>query len=273
MKSKTRKNTASTVNSTLKISYPHITSTLNLNWPELMVFVRHGESEGNKHGRAHMAKVLKRPTYMYDLTELGEEQAKHTGEYIEKHFGLTSFDAHFTSTYLRAHKTFDIMFNGVKKQGRQVTPIVDARVNEITRGFAGLMSEEEQEALFPHDRASFRLNGWFHNIPLSGQSCVQIEHVIQTFLAYLREGCAGKRVIVVGHGTWINLCCRILMGRSIEESERLHAEGYYKNASVTVFRRERSCKVGMGPKYGSRLFLTDENVVPWHGKIKGKSQA
>lgn len=230
------------------------TSNLNLNWPQLLILVRHGESEGNKYGRHHMAQVMKKPSHAFSLTELGKSQAKQAGDNLHARFDLTSFDAYFASTYSRSQETFELMFKDRKKNGHRITPIIDARINEITRGYASLISEEEIFEKHPQEVETLKLNGWFHNIPLCGQSCVQIEHVIHSFLALLREACGGKRVIIVGHGTWINLCCRILTNKSIEESERLHRDQFYQNCGATIFERN--------PETGD-LILTEENVKTW----------
>ena len=199
-----------------------------------------------------MAQVMKKPSHQFGLTELGEQQADATARYIEKRFGADSFDGYFTSTYVRARETFARIFKDKEKDGQQIHPIIDARINEITRGYASLMSEEQLRERYGQETITLELNGWFHNIPLCGQSCVQIDHIIQSFLAFLREACADKRVIIVGHGTWINLCCRILTNRTIEHSEALHHAAFYKNASVTVFAKDKS----------GNLILEDENIAP-----------
>lgn len=201
-----------------------------------------------------MAQILKKPSYAFCLTEMGRSQAVQAGESLHARFDLTSFDAYFASTYRRSQETFELMFEGREKGGHQITPIIDARINEITRGYASLISEKEIFEKHPQEVETLRLNGWFHNIPLCGQSCVQIEHVIQSFLAFLREACGGKRVIVVGHGTWINLCCRILANKSVAEAERLHIESFYMNCGATIFERDSE----MG-----NLILTEENVKTW----------
>lgn len=230
------------------------TSQLQLNWPSLLVFVRHGESEGNKYGRRYMAQVKKKPSYLFGLTELGITQAKQAGEHLHTLFDLTSFDAYFTSTYTRAQETFAHIFKDKKKNGHQIEPLIDARINEISRGYGSIVSEEWMAEKHPKEIETLQLNGWFHNIPLAGQSCVQIEHIIHSFLAFLRETCANKKVIVVGHGTWINLCCRILTNRSIAESERLHGQEFYINCGATVFAKNKETGV---------MELVEENIKTW----------
>ena len=223
------------------------TSKLNLNWPSLLVLVRHGESEGNKHTSQYMTEVVKKPSHKFELTEVGQEQAKQAGVFIEERFGRDGFDAYFTSTYTRAQQTFDGIFSGVKKNGHSIEAIMDARVTEISRGYGNRISKARLAANHPEEIIGLDLNGWFHNIPLGGQSCVQMDHVIHSFLAFLRETCADKRVILVGHGTWINLCCRILTNRSMDDAEARHDTQFYTNCGVTVFEKNPEgelCLVG-----------------------------
>ncbi len=230
------------------------TSTLNLNWPSLLVLVRHGESEGNKYGRHHMAQVVKKPAHAYALTRLGISQAKQAGQFLHERYQLNTFDAYFASTYKRAQETFKHIFKNRRKDGHLITPIIDARVNEINRGYASLYSADGFQEKYPHDVEVYKLNGWYHNIPLSGQSCVELEYAIHSFLAFLRETCADKKVIVVGHGIWINLCTRILMNKPIEEAERRQTEDPFINCSATIFEKN--------PKTG-HLELVGENVKTW----------
>lgn len=230
------------------------TSSLNLNWPSLLVFVRHGESEGNKYGRHHMTQTLKKPSHRFALTELGVTQALQTGKYLDERFGLENFDAYFSSTYKRAQDTFELIFKDKTKNGHRITPIIDARINEITRGYASMLAQEDLATNHPQEITTLEINGWFHNIPLAGQSCVQIEHIIHSFLGFLREACSDKKVIVVGHGTWINLCCRILTNRSIEETESRHHKQFYVNCGVTVFQKDPMTK---------HLLLVEENINAW----------
>ncbi len=218
-----------------------------LNWPSLIVMVRHGESEGNFYGRVHMAQVARKPTHRYELTERGIRQAEAAGRYVEERFKAEAFDACFVSTYRRTQATFEHMFKSFP------APIIDARLNEIHRGYVSAMTEEEVGRHLAFEKIAYELNGWFHNIPLGGQSCVMIEHVIHAFLSYLREAWSGDRVLIVGHGTWINLCCRILLDLSLEECQARHEREHFKNASITVFKQAAD---------GS-LVQTDENIVPW----------
>jgi broad specificity phosphatase PhoE len=194
-----------------------------------------------------------RPSHAFVLTDDGIEQARQAGEWIDARFGSDSFDAYFASTYQRTQETFAEMFRGRKKNGHQIEPIIDARINEICRGYPGRLGEERIAAEFPEEVITYALNGWYHNIPLCGQSCVELEHIIHSFLAFLRETCNGKRVLIAGHGTWINLCCRILTNRSISETENLHYKKFYLNCGVTVFEKDEQ----------GHLRLTEENVKPW----------
>src|SRR5262245_51585291 len=76
--------------------------------------VRHGQSEGNAAKRlsekgdhsAYTAKFRERHTASFRLTDLGREQARGTGRFIEREFlQHRAFDRYITSEYVRAIET------------------------------------------------------------------------------------------------------------------------------------------------------------------------
>src|SRR5437588_11845816 len=77
-----------------------------------LVFVRHGESEGNvAFGHSHRGDVshftpgfLARHSSRWRLTERGVVQARTAGEWLRSHVGA-AFDRHYVSDYLRALET------------------------------------------------------------------------------------------------------------------------------------------------------------------------
>ena len=75
-------------------------------WPKLLVFVRHGESEGNILNVDERAE-LEIPTHEYALTLRGRRQALMAGLYLNKEFG--SFDVYYNSTYRRAKETMTLI--------------------------------------------------------------------------------------------------------------------------------------------------------------------
>ena len=80
-------------------------------WPKLLVLVRHGESEGNVRTMDERT-WYSLPTHGYPLTERGRAQAAITGTFLRQRFG--SFDVRYTSYYVRARETMEILCPGGK---------------------------------------------------------------------------------------------------------------------------------------------------------------
>src|SRR4051812_28082656 len=104
-----------------------------MSWPQLLVCVRHAESQGNLLHKDERA-VLDIPTYAYTLTELGRKQAEITGEYLRQRFG--KFDGYYSSYYERSKRTMSILFPDAKVYE-------DPRLAEAQRGIFHTMTTTE----------------------------------------------------------------------------------------------------------------------------------
>ncbi len=213
-----------------------------MNWPSRIVLVRHGESVGNvrsiddhpyKYGANHQ----------YVLTPRGREQAAITGTYLRETYG--AFDAYFASTLARTQETFSLMYP-------ETQPIIDSRLNELSRGIWNRMSRAEIERCYPGEANLWESEGWYHYRPPGGQSCPDGELAIHSFTAFLREQYAGKNVLITGHGTWLILFWRTILNRQVAEAEHRRRANQYKNASVTIYEGR-----------GQDLVLAKDNFVPW----------
>ena len=103
-----------------------------MNWPKLLVFVRHAEAEGNIISSDERV-LLERPSPDFSLTERGKKQAMVTGEYVRERFG--NFDAYFHSYYDRAKQTLKLMYP-------EARGIEDARLAERQGGIWHSLTEE-----------------------------------------------------------------------------------------------------------------------------------
>lgn len=80
-----------------------------------ILFIRHGESEGNIAARYDdigipdlQEKISKKTGYDYRLTKTGREQARSAGVWIKKNISK-KFDRYFTSDLLRARETASLL--------------------------------------------------------------------------------------------------------------------------------------------------------------------
>ena len=209
-------------------------------WPDLLVLVRHAESQGNTLNRDERAKLAV-PTFGYPLTEKGRWQAAETGKYLNERFG--TFDVYYNSYYERTKETMRIMYPHAKVYE-------DPRLAEAQRGIYHTMSLNEIAERFPEEIARKDREGLYHYRPWGGENWPDIELRIHSFMGTLARDYGGKRVLITVHGHWLILFQRLVEHFSIEEALRRYDEEIVANASVTIY------------KGGNRLVL-QEYVVPW----------
>lgn len=234
-----------------------------MGWPRKLVLVRHAESEGNIRSSAERAE-FEMGSQNYPLTERGRQQAIITGEYLRARFG--KFDAMHESYYRRSGETMALMFptpsapdvtnssNGAKK------PFVDPRLAEAQRGIWHVMTHEQVAARFPEEIERREREGLYHYRPLGGENWPDVELRIHSYRNTLIQEYEGQRIVVCGHGNWANLFKRINQHLSIEEAMAEYKSGVVENASVTIYE-------GRAVDGRPRLVLTEENIVPWKGKL------
>jgi 2,3-bisphosphoglycerate-dependent phosphoglycerate mutase len=223
---------------------------VSMGWPKLLVLVRHGESTGNiKTDEERPGFEV--PTYGYELTDRGREQAKITGRYLNEQFG--DFDFYYVSYYHRSRETMSLMYPEAKVYE-------DPRLAEGQRGIWHVLTKEQIRERFPDELMRKKREGYYHYRPWGGENWPDIELRIHSFLGTLNRDYDGKRVVVVVHGHWLILFQRLLHHFSIDEAIRRYKEGVFENASVTIYD-------GVMIDDRSRLVLREENIVPWLGKI------
>lgn len=199
-----------------------------MSWPSQIVIVRHAESEGNLKP-SNDASFRNKANHNFSLTDKGRKQAKITGDYLKAKYGR--FDAYICSTFNRTQETLSVMYPGI-------IPVIDSRLDEMWRGIWHTMTEEEVTKYYPEERRIWDREGWYHYRAPGGQSGQDVELIIYSFLYHLREFFGGKRILVVGHGTWMIFLWRIIFNHSVAEAEAKYKNDKYKNASVTVLESE-----------------------------------
>lgn len=220
-------------------------------WPELLVLVRHAESEGNVLPDPDDRAALEIPTHRYALTERGRRQAEQTGEWIRQTYG--AFDTHYTSYYARAKETMALMCP-------EARVYEDSRLAEAQRGIYHTYTSAEVARLFPKELERKEREGLYHHRPLGGENWPDIEQRVHSFLGTLNRDCAGEKVLIVVHGFWLILFQKLVERFGIEEAERRYREETAPNASVTAYAGEPTL-------HGARLKPVRRHFVPWDGKI------
>ncbi len=175
--------------------------SINMTMPEDLVFVRHGESEGNiafKNSREgggsyFTEEFLLRHNSDWRLTDKGIEQAKIAGQWIQENMDSKKIDKYYTSEYLRAMETAGYM------------NLTDANwfsnfyLRERDFGDLDYYSSSERELIFKRDLEYKKSNDFFW-IPPNGESMAQLCLRADRFLDTLHRECSDKQIVVVCHG-------------------------------------------------------------------------
>jgi broad specificity phosphatase PhoE len=140
----------------------------------IVIFESHGTTFDNE---SHLSSGW----FDVELSPLGKDQAKELGgRYVDK-----NFDAIFCSDLQRSYKTAEIAF-----EGRNFKIIKDKRLKECNYGDFTRRSSDEVEV-----EKGNRINGPFPN----GESYEQAAERMKSFLEYLLNNYAGKKVMIIGH--------------------------------------------------------------------------
>lgn len=167
-----------------------------------LVLVRHGQSEGNLakrlsesgHHDAFSQQFRERHTASYRLTDLGREQARKAGKFIEQEFQMEwLFDRCYTSEYVRAEETAGELSLS------EASWFADFYLTERNWGDLEAMPEDERNAKFG-DALKRRDTEPFFWAPPNGETftdlCLRIDRVLNTW----HRECSDKRIIAVCHG-------------------------------------------------------------------------
>lgn len=168
--------------------------------PNNIIFVRHGESEGNAAKRqaykgdlsAFTPEFLARHSSKFRLTSRGRDQAASAGNWIRNEFPQ-GFDRYYVSEYVRAMETAGLL------NLPKATWYSDFYLREQDYGELDILPPEEMEAKYA-DALRHRDRDAFYWKPPGGESiadlCLRFDRLLET----LGRECAGKNVIVVCHG-------------------------------------------------------------------------
>ncbi len=219
-------------------------------WPDVLVLVRHAESEGNVLAEDDRARYSV-ATQDLKLTPRGCRQAEITGQYLVEEYG--DFDTYYVSYYTRSKHTMALMYPRARVYE-------EPRLAEAQRGIWQVMSHDDVAARYPDEVLRKEKEGLYHYRPFGGENWPDVELRIHSFLGTLSRDGVGQRVLIVVHGNWLHAFQRLVHHWSIEELLRHRQETPFENCSVTVYEGRLRARQ-------SRLILRKENFVPWAGKL------
>lgn len=180
----------------------------------ILIFVRHGESEGNKLNRFNGS--LNMP-----LTEKGKLQAQKTAEYLDKY----NIDKIFSSDLSRAKETAQII---AKRNNLRV--MSDKNLREINGGDFEGKPYEDLQRLYPEEYATW-LNDLGNCTCPNGESIRGLlERFNQRIIEIVKEN-QNKIILIATHAMPIRAISTVWYQKDITQ---IRDFDFVKNASISV---------------------------------------
>jgi NAD+ kinase len=175
---------------------------LTIDRPLELVFVRHGESEGNVANKAaeqgdpsHFTDEFRQKhSSGWNLTSKGEDQAKAAGQWIIDNINHGIFDKYYASTYRRARRTAGLLNLPDALWG------LKDYIREHDWGNLDLMTDEERFEKYPDIMKSRDINPYYF-AALGGESLADVVVRVRVgIISTLYRELPNKRAIIVSHG-------------------------------------------------------------------------
>jgi probable phosphoglycerate mutase len=209
-------------------------------WPDALLLVRHGESQGNvARDRAEAEGLFEIAVDQRDmdvsLSSRGERQAGALGRWIA---GLPAEEqptAVLASPYVRARDTGRL---AVKEAGLDVELSVDERLREREFGILDRLTKAGIRERYPEQAELRSFLGKFYHRPPGGESWADVALRVRSIADELSLQYEGERVMIVAHQVVILMFRYVLERLSEAEVLEIDRQHDLANCSVTLYELE-----------------------------------
>lgn len=208
-------------------------------WPELLVIVRHGQSERNvaKEQAKASGNAMVWGSSLRDvdtpLTPLGIQQAISTGKFLRD---KATFDVIFSSPYMRTMQTAQHI---AEQLGRVPEIIMEERVREIEFGILDGLTHQGIKERYPDEWARREREGKYWYRAPGGESRPDVALRVHSFLGALTRDFRQKKVLVVCHSVVVLIFRRLLERWDESKYLEVDKEDDVLNCGVTTYRYDR----------------------------------
>lgn len=230
-----------------------------------MIFVRHGESEGNIATKASergdnsyfTEEFRNRHSREFRLTDLGIEQAKSAGKWL--HENVTFPFSHFyVSDYIRAKETAFYL------QLPEASWREEFHLRERDRSLTDNMPRDEERLQFPREQEQYKIDP-FLSVPAGGGEsfasfCLRIKAGV---IEHLSRRLPKDIVIMVCHG-------HVMRALQIEIENLGHDDFLRLDSSKKPEEKMNNCQIlwysrrdPKNPEHVDDRVLTVRSVCPW----------
>ncbi len=187
--------------------------------PKHVVFVRHGESEGDVR-RALGPSYPRSDKHPVDeeQTKLGHEQSQAAGAWIAKFilqsYDIDNFDAYLTSPLIRTQQSADSL-------GIATTWDNEPRIAERDRGNIQGMTKQKHRELFPESYQQM-LQYPFHWTPPGGESLLKVSSRLTDLVQEINENF--DNVLIMTHRDVMWAIHLSIDGLKLDEVEQINTD-------------------------------------------------
>lgn len=204
-------------------------------WPNLLVIVRHGQSERNvakEQARAGNSSVWASGVRDVDtpLTSLGVQQAITTGQFLHDRY---NFDVIFSSPYMRTLQTSQHIAEQLAAVPRI---ILEERIREIEFGILDGLTHQGIRERYPEEWDRREREGKYWYRPPGGESRPDVALRVHSFLGTLTRDYRQKNVLVVCHSVVVLIFRRLLERWDEAKYMEVESEDDVLNCSLTTYR-------------------------------------
>ncbi len=243
--------------------------TTRIGMPKNLIFVRHGQSEGNvvnKRSRkgdhsVFTEEFMATSSAYYRLNEKGVEQAQSAGYWLRDNFAGT-FNRLYASEYTRAVETAHYL-NLPEAEGL-VEWFLDMRLRERDYGTMDALPMNERIRLFQDELKRREINPFLW-APPGGESIANVCERADRLLGTLERECSEKNVLVVAHGEFITAAMVRLERMSQEKFRGIytseHPWDHFHNGQILQYTRVHP-EDPDGPL--SPHFMWRRTICPWN---------
>ena len=169
-----------------------------------LIFIRHGESEGNKANKASRdgdnrfftPEFRDKHSRAFRLTDRGIEQAKIAGDWLK--FNVLKeirLDRHYVSDYLRAKETAAYL------DLPDACWRVEFHLRERDMSLMDNCPDDEKKGLFKLEQRQFDMDPFLSYPAGGGESIADLcQRLKTTMIAHWARECSDKRIVAVCHG-------------------------------------------------------------------------
>jgi broad specificity phosphatase PhoE len=233
--------------------------------PQMLVFIRHGESLRNKYGHSPflpekpsaVQELLRRITdHGMPITETGHMQARLTGQGLQKRFGTPN--ALFYSDYLRTMQTCEeILAAYGDKQKKKICLSPEELCRERCLGPVHNMTYNEAKKIFGDIDRLDRRQSEFNYRPPQGESLEDVTARARSFLSViLQMGVYYKTVFVVSHYRFIQCAMWFLSGTlELSYNDIFHSNKMrLPNCGIVVYKFDKELRRMVLVEHGTTFY-------------------